>query len=257
MTGRFVLPWVLATTWACVGNPVTHAAELAWTGRAGVASGLVYRGISLSNRDVVPNLDVAVEHDSGLFANGWLTRVEFPAVSGYPEPYTDPYIDTYTVPYPTRSADTEWQLMAGVGYRWRPGNDWAVSGTHSWFRYPGEDQDYDPDYREYGLTVEYRGHLLLDYAYADDLWGLGIRQSVVSLTGRWSFSPRLLAAGTAGWADQRGAAGDSYSYLQLNLGYLIEDWSVQLQFHHSSGWDTLYPGDPAEREWVVQLNWHW
>lgn len=237
LKGRYAA-FLAAALWGSL-TPDAMATELSWSGRLGVASGLVYRGINLGREDLVPHLNVAVEHPVGLFAHGWLTRVDSPE------------------PYPYQDRNSEWQAMAALGYQWRAGEPWALALVQSWYRYPGADGHGSRDYRETALSLEYSPHLEFDYAYTPDLWGLGIRQHVGAVTGRWSFAPRVLGAGTAGWVEQAGYAGDSYAYLQLNLGYLVGAWSMQLQFHQGFGMHTAYPDAQADREWIAQLNWHW
>ncbi len=214
---------------------------LSWSGLVGAASGLVYRGIDLNEEVLVPNLDIAVEHDSGFYLHGWLTRVDLPQRE-----------------YDYTGTGTLWQTLLDVGYTWRVSPALTTTLAHGWYRYSDEWYDREPDYREWMVTVDYRNLLVLDYARTDRLWGLDEQQDALSLGIHWSFNPRLVGAATVGWIHQDGLYADDYRYLRLNLGYLIRgDWSIQLQFHDSFGIGDVYHEAGAKREWVGQLSWHW
>ncbi|TDG13338.1 hypothetical protein E2F43_07285 [Seongchinamella unica] len=215
------------------------ATGLSWSGRLGAGSGFVNRGVVLGQKDLIPHLNIAVEHRSGLFTHGWLTKLNIPE------------------PYPYQESDNEWQAMAAIGYQWPATTSWSLAIVQSWYRYPWDADRGSQDYRETTLSLEYSPHLVFDYTYTPDLWGLGRHQHVGAVTGRWSFVPQLLGAGTAGWVTQGGTAGDDYAYLQLSLGYLFGSWSMQLQFHQGFGMNTAYPDAQADREWIAQINWHW
>lgn len=222
---------------------------VSWSGQVGIASGLVYRGIRLNGESVVPGLNLAVEHKSGFYLHGWFTRVALP----YPDEEYD-----YAYEYNEPDAETQWQTLVEAGYNWRLTPAWSISLGHSWYRYSEQVQDNRPDYREWMISVDYNGLLIIDYAHTEELWGLEERQQLVSLGVHWPFTPRLIGAATLGWVGQEGLYDDRYHYLRLNLGYLLaENWSAQLQFHHSNGMGYTYGDHAARGQWVAQLNWHW
>ncbi len=214
---------------------------LRWSGQLGVASGMVYRGMDLSAGQVTPNFDMSVEHDSGLYLHGWLTRVAFPRL---------PY-------YPSDDDDDSSQVLADVGYHWRPDEQWTLTLAHYWYHYDQQWLDRSPDYREWYANLDYDGFLAIDYAHTGKYWGMDEQQDTVSVSARWPLTRRLLGAATLGWVGQSGRYADDYTYLRLNLAWLWRDWSVQLQFHDSSGVGNYYSGSEARRKWVAQLNWYW
>jgi membrane-anchored protein YejM (alkaline phosphatase superfamily) len=90
------------------------------------------------------------------------------------------------------------------------------------------------------------------------VWGDAIAYAPV--TGFTRFMPlyfpmkakRRLAA--LGWVEQQ---RENYPFLRLNAGYVLRDWSFQLQYHTTLGADLPYRDDRTGDQWVAQLNWHW
>lgn len=241
MLGRAMVLCLLCTVAAPARSHAVETGNLSWSGRIGVATGLVYRGIKLNEEDLVPDLDVAVEHASGFYLHGWLTRVDLPQPDYY-----------------YASSDTMWQTLLDAGYIWRASPAWTVTVGHGWYRYSGQLSERSPDYREWLVGVDYKNLLVLDYAHAEKLWGIEEQQDALSLSVYWPFSRRLIGAATLGWVEQDGLYQDRYNYLRFNLGYLLPgSWSVQLQYHDAFGIGEIYREHGAKREWVAQLNWHW
>ena len=235
-----VLAGLLSVVAASARTQETDTGGISWSGQVGLASGLVYRGIRLNDETLVPDLDIAIEHASGLYLNGWLTRVELPQPAYY------------------AGADSMWQTVLGAGYNWRVSPAWTLSLAHNWYLYSDALPERRPDYREWLLSADYNNLLVFDYSHAKDWWGLEGDQDTLSVGIHWPFSPRLIGAATLGLVEQEGHYQDSYRYLRLNLGYLLaRDWSVQLQYHDSFGVGDFYRNAAASREWVAQVSWYW
>ncbi|TGD75979.1 hypothetical protein E4634_00020 [Mangrovimicrobium sediminis] len=211
-----------------------------WNGQLGIASGLVYRGLDLTSGDVTPNVDVAVEHTSGLYLHGWLTYLYLPEY----------YIDEI-------DGEDAWQGMIDLGYSWRASHDWTLTLAHNWYRYTEQWLEQSPDYREWNASVDYRDFVTVGYARSDRLWGIDERQDTLTLSARWPFHRRVLGEAAFGWVDQSGTYSDHYSFARLNLGVLWRAWSAQLQYHHSFGMGDTYEHDIAEHVVIAALNWHW
>ena len=240
MLQRTLCAGLLCVIAASARSQDTDAGNLAWSGQMGVASGLVYRGIRLNHETPVPDLDLAVEHASGFYLHGWLTRVELPQPAYY------------------AGAESMWQTSLAAGYNWRASPAWTLTLAHNWYRYSDELPDRRPEYQEWLFSADYNNLLVLDYTHAQDWWGLDGEQETLSIGVRWPFTPRLIGAATLGRVEQDGRYRDSYRYLRLNLGYLLPGgWSVQLQYHDSFGVGGPYRDAAAKRDWVAQLNWHW
>jgi len=209
------------------------------SGRAGLASGLVYRGISLGDGHLTPELDLALDHSSGLYLHGWLTRVDLPEPLYY------------------ASGQRMWQTLVDVGYRWQAAHNWAFALAYKRYLYSDDTWAGSPNYYEIACSVEYSNYLLVDYAHVEDLWGLQVQQDVLSVGLRWPFTRHLFGDVTMGWSDQDGYDADRYSYLRFNVGYLLDDWSFQLQYNDTFGSGDLYSNGASGSQWVAQVNWYW
>lgn len=209
--------------------------ELSWSGSLGLASGQVYRGLSLADESIVPNINLAVEHSEGIYARAWLTRVELTGLRYEAE-------------------DSMWQTLIDVGYRWQPTPDWSVQLAHYWYRYSEDVHDSSYNYREWALSVAYSAYLTFDYAHTEDLWGRDVRQDTLALSGRWPFARQFIGEAALGWVEQ---SSENYPFLRFNAGYILRDWSLQLQYHTTLGADLPYRSDRTGDQWVAQLNWHW
>lgn len=242
MWWRFIASVVVLTG---IGMSVRaeEAAHLAYSGRVGLATGLVYRGIDLANDRPVPGLDLAVDHDSGLYLHSWLARVELPRPD-------------YYAYFGNVGHDGMWQGVIDAGYHWRPLHLLTLSLAHNWYLYSDDQPASDPDYREWVLSVDYQGFVALDLAHTGDLWGQDLRQNAVALTGRWPFARQLISTATLGWVDQEGRIADSYSYLRFDIGLLRGDWSLQLQYHNSFNVGGYYAGNAVHGKWVAAIDWH-
>jgi len=234
----------------------------AWSGRAGLATGLDYRGIRLSDARAVPDLDLAVDHRSGAYLHGWLTRVDLPQQKpqGYYPPHPPAYPAPYPQAYPPAYSATEssmWQTLLDAGYRFALSDDWALGLAYGRYLYSGDTRQGSPGYGEVSLRLDYLAYLTAGYAHAEDPWGLDTRQDVLSAGLRWPFTRRLLGSATLGWVTQDGDYRGDYTYLRLDAGFLVRDWSFVLQYHDSFGGIDSYGDGTSSRQWIAQVNWHW
>lgn len=213
--------------------------EMSFSGYAGVATGLVYRGVNLADETLVPNLDIAIEHPTGFYLHTWFTRVNLP-VPEYPP-----------------SEDTSWQGLINAGYNWRPATKWTLAVSHSWYQFAENEARKSPDYREWAISVDYSALLILDYAHTADVWGLDTEQDIVSISARWPLNRRVLGGATLGRVEQDGHYEADYTFAHFNLGLLIQDWSFQLQYHDAFDVEGNYLDDAIGHKWIAQVNWHW
>ena len=112
------LPFVLLTMifGALCWGQASLPGELSCSGSLGLASGQAYRGLSLADETIVPNINLAVEHSEGFYARAWLTRVELTGLR-------------------YEAQDSMWQTLIDVGYHWQLTPDWTAQLSHYWYRY--------------------------------------------------------------------------------------------------------------------------
>lgn len=205
-----------------------------------VASESVYRGLSLSDDRATPLARLQVNHQSGLFASFWATRVDLMGLFFIPGP-------------------REWQLAYDLGYSWQFHRDWGISGSHTWFQYTDSNsvgyKDYD--YEEWTAAIHYSDYTTLVYASADELWGFDLQQDTLSLVLRYPFSSRIVGEIELGEVEYTGFVDSEYQFARINLGYVHKQLSAQLQYHYSSSEaQQLYRKDRVGSQWVVEVAYH-
>jgi len=212
---------------------------LSLSGYVGIASDLVYRGVDLADETVVPHIDVALEHQAGFYLHGRLTRVRLP------------------MPVYATDQDSRGLGFLDAGYSWRPAPEWTLTLAHSWYHFDDAGTQDSPDYREWAISFDYSALFALDYAHSAELWGLNTEQDMISVSARWPLTRRLLGAATLGRIEQDGYYQVDYTFAHFNLGLLIQDWSVQLQYHDTFDVAGNYLDGMLGNKWVAQVNWHW
>ncbi len=202
---------LLAATLALFALPVAMAAE--FTGYAAVTSDYVQRGVSQSNSDAAIQLGGDVFFDSGMFLGAWGSTVD---------------IDNG----PTRQRDLELNLYAGFTYD--VSKLWRVSARVVSYIYPGQTGNFDYDYVEYSLAVNYDDRYWLEYSYSPDLYNTNrVSHNVEAYTerplaGNWS-----IGAG-AGYFDVSDLLGQGYGYWQLGVTGSYQYADIDIRFHDTN-----------------------
>ncbi len=156
---------LLAATFALFALPVAMAAE--FSGYAAVTSDYVKRGVSQSDADAAIQLGGDVFFDSGLFLGAWGSTVDIN--NG-----------------PTRQRDLELNLYAGFSYD--VSKLWRVSARVVSYLYPGQTGEFDYDYVEYSLAVNYDDRYWLEYSYSPDLYNTSrVSHNIEAYTERQQF----------------------------------------------------------------------
>lgn len=234
-----VLLWLLPAVSAFAQS---SAEASRWHSHAnlGVASDIVYRGIRLSDEDLVPDLQWELKHQGGFFASIGATQVDLEGL----------YFASHS---------EQWQLAYDLGYSWQLNRDWAISGSYTWLRYSDSDAAFNYDYEEWSAAVHYSDYASLVYATTDDLWGFETEQEVLSLVLRYPLSASIIGEVEGGRVENDPFYNSHYEYqfARVNLGYVYRHWSAQLQYHYSSSEaKKLYRNDRVGSQWVVKFAYH-
>ncbi len=202
---------LLAATLVFFALPAAMAAE--FSGYAAGTSDYVKRGVTQSNADAAIQLGGDVFFDSGLFLGAWGSTVD---------------IDNG----PNRHRDLELNLYAGFNYD--VSRLWRVSARVVSYLYPGQTGDFDYDYVEYSLAVNYDDRYWLEYSYSPDLYNTNrVSHNIEAYTerplaGNWS-----IGAG-AGYYDVSDLLGQGYGYWQLGVTASYQYADIDIRFHDTN-----------------------
>ncbi len=202
---------LLAATLALFALPVAMAAE--FTGYAAVTSDYVKRGVSQSNSDAAIQLGGDVFFDSGLFLGAWGSTVD---------------IDNG----PNRHRDLELNLYAGFTYD--VSKLWRVSPRVVSYEYPGQTGEFDYDYVEYSLAVNYDDRYWLEYSYSPDLYNTNrVSHNIEAYTERPLVANWSIGAG-AGYYDVSDLLGQGYGYWQIGVTGSYQYADIDIRFHDTN-----------------------
>ena len=202
---------LLAATLVFFALPSATAAE--FSGYAAVTSDYVKRGVSQSNSDAAIQLGGDVFFDSGLFLGAWGSTVD---------------IDNG----PTRHRDLELNLYAAFIYD--VSKLWRLSARVVSYEYPVQTGEFDYDYVEYSLAVNYDDRYWLEYSYSPDLYNTNrVSHNIEAYTerplaGNWS-----IGAG-AGYFDVSDLLGQGYGYWQLGVTGSYQYADIDIRFHDTN-----------------------
>ena len=219
---------LLAATLVLFSLPVAMAAE--FSGYAAVTSDYVKRGVTQSDADAAIQLGGDLFFGSGLFLGVWGSTVD---------------IDNG----PDRQRDLELNLYAGFAYD--VSSRWRVSARVVSYLYPGQTGEFNYDYVEYSLAVNYDDRYWLEYSYSPDLYNTQRFSHNIEayterpLAGNWS-----IGAG-AGYYDVSDLLGQGYGYWQLGVTGSYPYADIDIRFHDTNRSVPLISTDERSRQRIA------
>ena len=181
------------------------------SGAVTVASEYIYRGQAVSNHKPAVSIGVDYAHDSGFFGGVWASTIELES--------------------PLASRDTE--LDYYVGYQFEPVGPVALSLSVIRYTYPGHEGVLDYEHTEGALAATLFERYSLEFAYTDDLYGLGEPARYWALRGEWPAGSYWVASAGIGLADLSAINTDRYTYWDLGLSTRWMRVTVDLRWHNN------------------------
>lgn len=216
--------------------------DAAWSfgGEVVAASDYVWRGISQTMEDPALQLEAYVEHESGFYAGGFASNVDF----GDPDDGIDYELETY------------------VGWAGALGETTELDVFVSRIAYPGHNgADYDINYTEAQAVLTFVEQYHVGVAYSPDIFNLGGKGWYYFAGAAFPLGGTGLTLGLqAGHYDLDDAAGDSYSDWLLSLDRDFGPINAKLQYTDTSGYSDLLAesvGDAALADGRVALVVTW
>lgn len=176
----------------------TATADL--SGAVTLSSEYIYRGQAVSDHHPAVSVGIDYEHDSGFFGGIWASSIDLANQFG--------------------SRDTELDFYAG--YRFAPAPPVVVSIAAIRYTYPGQQGNLDYAHVEGLLSATFYDRYSVEFAYTDDLYGMGTPGRHWGVRGEWPAADYWIVSGGLGHAEL--TANNTYRHAYWDLG-LSTRWS--------------------------------
>ena len=191
------------------------ATSAEYSGYLTVTTDYVYRGVSNSDGDLAAQLGGDIAFDSGFYAGLWASTIDIDSGPG-------------------RQRDLEINYYLGYGLELN--NDWILNASFLAYTYPGAEGTVDYDFEEFGLSLNYRDWLWMEYSWSPDLYHSDESAWNFSLLAEWSLPNHFSLSAGAGHYDVSDLTGSDYEYWQIGISRPIGRVDIDLRYHGTSDW---------------------
>ena len=198
-----------------------------------LASEYIYRGQAVSNHEPAVSIGVDYAHDSGFYGGIWASTIDLDSPFG--------------------SRDTE--LDYYLGYQFEPGGPVALSLSVIRYTYPGHEGVLDYEHTEGALAATLFDRYSLEFAYTDDLYGLGEPARYWALRGEWPAGSYWVASAGIGLADLSAINTDRYAYWDAGLSTRWMRVTIDLRWHDNEDIDGTLGNWSAGSRLVASLSY--
>ena len=202
-----------------------------FSGAVTLASEYVYRGQAVSAHDPAVSIGLDYEHDSGFFGGVWASTIDQSSPFG--------------------SRDTELDFYAG--YHFEPQGPVALSLSVIRYTYPGFEGSLDYEHTEAALSATVRERYSVEFAYTDDLYGMGEPARHWALRGEWPAATYWIASAGIGLVDLTAINTDRYSYWDLGLSTRWSSLTFDFRWHDNEDIDGTLRNWSAGSRFVVSI----
>lgn len=220
---------------AIVGANASLAQPTSGSTRLNVTLGSDYKlhGLTQTSSDPAARISADYDHNSGFFAGGFVTNVDYAAESAFRTP-----------------RDLQANLYAGFGWR-RP--DWRVNLSVSRYIYPGIDFRYD--YTQAAVNFSFRDRYFVSVSNSNNYLSISQKtyQYKVGTAQPWIWD--LEIGINAGRFHSRSPFGMSYSFWDAGISRPIGRFALDLRYHDSTfNYQTIW-GETGSDRWVFSMTY--
>ncbi|UTW46204.1 hypothetical protein KFE80_04750 [bacterium SCSIO 12696] len=209
-----------------------------FNGALSVSSDYIYRGISLAEETVTPQVKAWLGHESGWFASAWLAKADIGGLGG-------------------QAQSRDWEAEYSIGYRRLLTDDWQLSVSNAWLEYRQQNLSRNADYQERRIQLDYQDSLTLFAAYTDSIWNTNQNQLVVSATVRQHLPWQSVGEVEVGLVDLGQLNGDQYHYARFSIGRpFAKHWVGSLEYHYSGNTSGFFNDVRTGSQVVVGVSYH-
>ncbi len=218
------------------------AAADVWGGSLALTSDYFVRGISRSNDQATPQLDLHYSNSAGLLAGVFASNTQ---------------IDSYE----PRNVE----LSAFVGFAWSLGEEWRTKILVSHYAYPWNNAGTQYNYDELDLDLAYQGWLHVNVGYSpnapryvpypyDRLIGVTEKSAEVSL--QRPILGKLSATAGVGYSFLDGPDSGGYTYWSVGGSYDLQTVSLVLSYVDTTAEaKSLFYNAAATGRWTGTVIW--
>jgi uncharacterized protein (TIGR02001 family) len=218
------------------------AAADVWGGSLAVTSDYFVRGISRSNDQATPQLDLHYSNSAGLLAGVFASNTQINS-------------------FEPRNAE----LSAFIGFAWSAGEDWRTKILVSHYAYPWNNAGTQYNYDELDVDLAYQGWLHLSVGYSpnspryvpypyDSLLGVTEKSAEVSL--QRPVVGKLSATAGVGYSHLGGPFSGGYTYWSVGGSYDLQAVSLVLSYVDTSAEaKSLFYNEAATGRWTGTVIW--
>lgn len=193
----------------------------------------VDRGLSQSDSHGSLQLGIDYQHTSGFFVGAWASTLDY-AVGSVAGRGRDRGIDYY------------------AGYGRRRG-DWSWAAAMTRYTYPGATYDYD--YSELAGSFSYRRRYSYSVAVSEDFLSYDRRAIDHEAGLNWPLPWNVELSAAAGKFRAVGSRSSSYTYWNVGASKIFRRIVVDLRHYDTGSAGPIYPGSPADHEWVLSVSY--
>jgi uncharacterized protein (TIGR02001 family) len=218
------------------------AAADVWGGSLALASDYFVRGISRSNDQAAPQLDLHYSNSAGFLAGVFASNTQI-----------------------NRHEARNVELSAFIGFAWNVGEDWRTKILASHYAYPWNKEGTGYNYDELDLDLAYQGWLHLSLGYSpnapryvpypyDALLGVTEKSAEVSLQRQ--ILGKLSASAGVGYSFLNGPDSGGYTYWSAGGSYDLQSWSLVLSYVDTKAEaKSLFYNAAARGRWTGTVIW--
>jgi uncharacterized protein (TIGR02001 family) len=179
------------------------------SGVATIASEYIYRGQAVSAHHPALSLGLDYEHDSGVFGGLWASTIDLESPAG------------------TRDIELDYYL----GYYFEPGESLSLSALVLRYTYPGQPGPIDYEHTELQLSATFLDRYTLEFAYSDDMYGLGEPGRHFELRGQWPVATYWVLGAGVGLNDPNVLNTPSYLHWDAGVSARYSRLTMDLRWY--------------------------
>jgi uncharacterized protein (TIGR02001 family) len=218
------------------------AAADVWGGSLAVTSDYFMRGISRSNDQATPQLDLHYSNSAGFLAGVFVSNTQINS-------------------YQPRNVE----LSAFIGFAWSAGEDWRTKILVSHYAYPWSNAGTQYNYDELDVDLAYQGWLHLSVGYSPNSPRyvpypyeslLGVTEKSAELSLQRQLLGKLSATAGVGYSYLDGPFPGGYTYWSIGSAYDLQTVSFVLAYVDTTAEaKSLFYNAAATGRWTGTVIW--
>lgn len=201
-------------------SPQLYASELSIYGT--LTTQYIYRGLNISDNNPALQAGIDYAHDSNVFVGAWVSTIDLSTANG--------------------RRDLEANYYAGFHHKIT--DDWAATLTLLRYAYPAAGGQHNYDHNEAQLELSWSENYALEYAYTNDVYGLGRRAAHLHVSGAWPLGKGWVLGASIGRNDLSSIGIPEYFHADIGASVRVSRFSLDFRLYGNEP-PTTIPFDKA------------